>query len=82
MGYEISTEEALDILYGLAEHPGDVREDYTGRGMYGRTCVAIVSHNPNAVIEKAAQAGLTGASTDSMGMRTVVYWSHIPGVNE
>lgn len=89
------TEEQLEsVIAWLAErdvYDADeisVRTDYSGRAMYGRTCVGFVA--PNALIPLvtialfhvvAEQEGdadaleLIGrAATDSMGMSTIVYF--------
>ncbi len=59
-------------LRELAKDRGDrFREKYSGRGMYGRTCVGIVTDSPEDVI---ADAGIRGAHTDDMGLSTIVYW--------
>lgn len=56
----------------------DFRADYSGRAMYGRTCCAIVGPAAAAIIEAAAEVGIKGAVTDSMGRQAVVYW---PGID-
>ena len=43
----------------------EVRYSYSGRGMYGRTCPAVV--------HDAGDFGFKGASQDSMGLRVVTY---------
>lgn len=56
---------------------GTVQEDYFGRGMFGRSCVAVYCEDHVTCIEEAAQRGLTGASYDQMGKGMVVYWPRI-----
>lgn len=56
---------------------GDFRPDYSGRGMYGKTCPGIDTDTPTRVIEEAGALGLRGAVTDSMGKGTIVYWPHL-----
>ena len=53
-----------------------LRTDYSGRGMFGRTCWGIVCDDPNDII---VEVGLKGAKTDSMGTSTIVYWPNITG---
>jgi hypothetical protein len=57
---------------------------YSGRGMFGRNCLSIVSDqsSPVKIIEEAAAHGIFGASWDSMGMGVVVYWPAITGETE
>lgn len=51
--------------------------DYSGRGMFGKRCVGIVTAEPSRIIEEAAARGIRGARTDSMGRSTIVYWPDI-----
>ena len=70
-------EEAAD------EVSGSIREDYSGRGMYGKTCYGIVVDGSGTeVIEAAAALGVRGARTDNMGKGTIVYWPHVKGQAE
>ena len=65
----------FDKLEAISEQiDGDFRPSYSGRGMGGRTCGGIVTDDPMRCIELAAQRGITGANTDSMGRQTIVYW--------
>lgn len=50
--------------------------DYSGRGMFGRTCWSVYCDDPNEVI---CEAGVKGALTDSMGKGAVVYWPNVTG---
>lgn len=56
---------------------GNLRE-YSGRGMYGTSCLGITTGDPIGCIEEAAARGITGAMRDSMGKRYIVYWPDIP----
>lgn len=68
-------EKAKEILSEIAEELGGrVRETYSGRGMFGRTCLGIVCSNATTCIEMAARKGIRGASTDNMGLDYIVYW--------
>lgn len=58
----------------------DFREAYSGRGMYVKECVGIVTDYPNEVIAAAGRRGIRGAVTDSMGRSTIVYWPAIASV--
>lgn len=57
-----------------SECDGKIRADYSGRNMYGRVTWGIVTELPISAIEAAASRGLRGASMDSMGLSTIVYW--------
>lgn len=66
--------EALEAV--ADEVSGKLRE-YSGRGMYGASCLGIATDSPLACIEGAAARGITGAHKDSMGKGYIVYWPHI-----
>lgn len=59
--------------------------DYSGRGMYGRTCVGIVlDYDAVADLSEAiADAGADeildreGRSQDSLGLNTIIYWTGV-----
>ena len=72
-------EEYQEIISCL---DGDLRTDYSGRGMYGKLCYGVVTSRPIAVIEEAASQGLRGAQMDSMGLETIVYWPRVEGERE
>jgi len=54
-----------------------VRENYSGRGMYGRTTAAVSTHYSEDVVAAARDLGLplrrSNLSVDSMGLGKVVY---------
>lgn len=58
---------------------GSVRDDYSGRGMFGKSCYGIVCDDANECIAEAGALGLRGARTDSMGRSVIVYWPSIQG---
>lgn len=37
--------------YGDDEDESQIRDDYSGRGMYGRTCVGVVGDRPSAAVQ-------------------------------
>ena len=59
---------------------GEVRDNYSGRGMFGRTCYGIDCDDPNEAIEEAGRLGLRGARVDNMGKGYIVYWPDVQGV--
>ncbi len=71
-------EKARKILNEIAEElEGTVRESYSGRGMFGRTCMGIVCYSHIRCIELAGKKGLKGASYDNMGLQYIVYWREL-----
>jgi len=74
MSDELDTEKALQILYDIQGNDDSVREDYSGRGMMGQTCIGITTPYPTRTIEKAAEKGLVGSRVDNMGMDMIIYW--------
>ena len=53
---------------------GRVYRQYSGRGMYGKTCIGFVTSNPT---DLAAEIGVRGSRTDSLGLNVIVYWPSI-----
>lgn len=69
--------QVANDLDGLG-YDAEVHEDYSGRGMYGRTCVGISTNAPGVVIGfLLAEANVDfddlPDSTDSMGLSTIYY---------
>jgi hypothetical protein len=74
----MSTE--IDNLKLVADEVGGtLRLNYTGRGMYGKTCVGITCYDRMECVEAAIAHGIRGAVTDSMGKGFIVYWPKISG---
>ncbi len=79
---------SFDLLSDLAGTvDGAPRGNYSGRGMYGATCVGIVM-NPSDMLQLGANISalddqelrsllMYKYSTDSMGYDTIIYW---PGI--
>jgi len=75
-----SNQVNIDIIEDIAWNlNAEIRSDYSGRGMYGKTCYGIVLEDDlvNDAIGMAAVKGLPGAKTDSMGLKTILYWPHV-----
>ena len=77
----VPTCEDEDIEKTLAEVAemvgGNLRTDYSGRGMFGSTCFGIDCESSTECIETAAQFGIKGAKVDKMGKGWIVYWPHL-----
>lgn len=74
----MNNDDKIDVIEQTAFRVGgDVRYDYSGRGMFGKQCLGIVCDNPQAAIEEAASRGLRGAEVDSMGRQSIVYWRSV-----
>lgn len=56
---------------------GDVRDNYSGRGMFGKTCYAIDCNDPVHTIIEAGKNGLPTPKIDNMGKGFIVYWPSI-----
>lgn len=69
-----STKTFLKLIEVCEEHGAHVVDDYSGRGMYGATCVAVMCdrHSPVTDYLKRSRAG--EGCVDSMGMGRVHYW--------
>ncbi len=85
----MTAEKVKDLL----EDAGHETRRYSGRAMYGRQCLAVVTDAEAAdvvvdAMERCAMGGdaesvvelarfLHGSRTDSMGRGTVIYWPNI-----
>jgi len=70
-----ATEKSIARIIAAAERDAYARvRSYSGRGMYGRECIAVRTDWPEDLI---ADAGVAGARTDSMGRSSIVYWPAI-----
>ncbi len=56
---------------------GKVVSDYSGRGMFGKTCFGVIGHSANELLELAGEYGLKGARIDNMGRQYIIYWTNI-----
>lgn len=82
-----------ELVQEYCEDAGlDYRKDYSGRGMYGKSCVAIICDNPLKVLCELfayivdsdedldgcdVQYTLGEPKQDSMGMSRVLYFSKL-----
>lgn len=69
-----------------SDHDWSVRTDYSGRCMYGRKCVGVVTDDPmQFCLELGIKIGAQGDTsnqptdirTDSMGRSTIVYFPDV-----
>lgn len=77
------TDEQLVLLEDAAwDADMDFRKDYSGRGMYGKTCVGITGGLPGLVkfVQLITEQGenlaedIQGIASDSMGLNTIYYF--------
>jgi hypothetical protein len=58
----------------------NLREDYSGRGMYGATCYGAVVEDIDEFVHLAKKHGIKQKPcTDNMGMKYIVYYPAIKG---
>lgn len=77
----MTREEKISAIKETAEEiGGDVRDSYSGRGMFGATCYGIVCDDSNECIAIAGSKGLRCASRDNMGLHSIVYWPSVKGI--
>lgn len=70
--------EKAEIIQEVADAVGgEICDDYSGRGMFGDTYIGVVCDNPQTAIEEATERGLRGASQESMGRQSIVYWPRV-----
>lgn len=60
------------------EAAGIETREYSGRGMFGKTCLAAVADRQATVFAKIGEKAIKTARTDSMGLDVVVYWPDVP----
>lgn len=76
----MNIEQAQLIVEHMSDagYPASIRTNYSGRGMVGTTCVAIVTENPDMVAFYAKEAGLNSTEVpkrrDSMGKYSMVVY--------
>ena len=78
-------EDFYDRLVEATDQLGLSLRPYSGRGMYGKSCPAIVIDDMTDLLRLGVELGvnglnendLPGTSTDSMGRGIVVYWSSV-----
>jgi len=61
----------------VVEQLGDgyrVYEGYSGRCMFGDTCLGIVGPSISDIKAKASRRGFKNHRTDNMGLDYIVYW--------
>jgi hypothetical protein len=88
---QLTRDQFEDITYRVEDYDPDVtfRPNYSGRGMYGRTCVGVVHNDGNTpaafLYILADELGMDfldllssiGSAQDGMGLSTVTYFSGI-----
>lgn len=78
----ITEDQLRDLRNALDLIDEDVRYDYSGRGMYGRTCLGFVVDATDIVVGVALHQALgddawemaRNACTDNMGRGAIVYF--------
>lgn len=69
-----TAEEIVQFVEDFFSEEVKIREKYSGRGMYGRTCVGLVVDNPMHVAYACGKLGVElPEHQDSMGYQTIVY---------
>lgn len=68
-----------EILLSVMEEHGEVDRNYSGRGMYGETCLGVVISDSSIfdlMFDVYDETGyrLPDPHTDAMGMDTIYYW--------
>jgi len=75
----MTLEQAEAIVERMEDEGASARvyRDYSGRGMFGKTCVGIVTDSPELVGFCAAEAGVPKRDLprrrDSLGFDTILY---------
>jgi hypothetical protein len=70
-----ATEDQIEEIKSLASTFGGTFDPYySGRSMYGKTCLGVITDDPDVLKEEAAGLGIRGAREDNMGRQYIVYW--------
>lgn len=56
---------------------GSIRDDYSGRGMFGRTCYGIDCRHLDEALLEVKQVNLPTPNYDNMGKGWIIYWPSI-----
>lgn len=85
---------AVDIIRNYCEENDlEFRDDYSGRGMYGKRCVGFVGYDYLddliEICDRIRDEGIASASevlgiprVDNMGMQTIVYFPNLGGAED
>jgi|WetSurMetagenome_2_1015567.scaffolds.fasta_scaffold1253267_2 hypothetical protein len=68
----------MENLQRRLENAGIKTRSYSGRGMYGATCLAATAKRAEDIYAVIPKRHVRTARTDSMGLDVVAYWSGIP----
>jgi hypothetical protein len=72
-------EEAITAIEAIADdHRCTLHENYSGRGMYGRTCYGV-SGPEKFIMMEAGRQNLPEPELDNMGKGIIAYWPSIRG---
>lgn len=72
----------MNEIEKFAESYGELYVGYSGRGMFGRTCLGVVIPREKfyeAKAEAIKSPSLRGFCTDSMGLDYILYWPEVSG---
>lgn len=79
----MSNEQKIAAIAATAQAVnGEVRDDYSGRGMMGQRCYGIDCNDDTECVVQASRRGLPRPSIDSMGLGYIVYWPSVSANNE
>lgn len=70
----------MDSIYKRLDNAGFDTRSYSGRSMYGKTCLGLVikDHSELPMLHKHLNNDEMNYLTDSMGLNFIIYWPSIP----
>jgi hypothetical protein len=90
--YTVSREALEDACYDADLDPDSaIRADYSGRAMYGATCLGLVHDGQGELIkfvialvqyDEDAADWLSSTRSDSMGLSQITYWPRVTVADE
>jgi len=87
---EVTQDQLKTLKWAAGEayiEPEDIRDDYSGRFMFGSRCFGIVVDSEAQMLdflkelraedEELCEKVGTGVKSDSMATRVIYYWEHV-----
>lgn len=77
MATETKNAELIEAIRNMADSEFDGVTSYSGRGMYGKECIAVACDDRDDMVEACVRADLPRPTFDTLGMGMIAYWPRI-----
>lgn len=73
-------DEMRRLIEGIAERNPDIdlHTNYSGRGMFGKTCYGL-SGNEHEIVRAMERENLPEGNRDQLGLGVIIYWKSVEG---